>query len=430
MFQPVGGMDRIAHALYEQVRPAVRLRQPGHRDPPPRRRRADPARAGRAGVRRRLLHLHAAAEPAAAHPERLLAGQAGGDQRRRLSAERQGRLRSRRASGRRRGFTAGSAGPTGRTRICSIRRAAGMSDKGVLVAAYCAGWTGQDHPAEFTAMSHEDRFRICREVVERLHPGQVATARQAGHRRLGPDALVGRRRAGRARLGRQTPRAGALCRAAAPGRPDLLRRRASELRPLLAGRRRALGARGDAAAHRPGGGARGGLNAPVEAAMPPVETAWATCGGWYSFGTPPQGELHMLKRALIAFALALAAAARRRPGGAGRRRRRRWRRRGGRPTRSRSTRCGKPAEVLRLLGLKRGDRVLDYFTGTGYYAEIMARAVGPHGPRRRLEHADLRGQRPVRAALDGIRQRSPNVGLLRDARRPRCPSRRRASISC
>ena len=26
MFQPVGGMDRIANALYEQVKPAVRLR--------------------------------------------------------------------------------------------------------------------------------------------------------------------------------------------------------------------------------------------------------------------------------------------------------------------------------------------------------------------------------------------------------------------
>ena len=39
----------------------------------------------------------------------------------------------------------------------------------------------------------------------------------------------------------------------------------------------------------------------------------------------------------------------------------------------------RPAEVLRWLGLERGDRVLDYFTGTGYYAEIMARAVGPTG---------------------------------------------------
>ena len=39
----------------------------------------------------------------------------------------------------------------------------------------------------------------------------------------------------------------------------------------------------------------------------------------------------------------------------------------------------RPAEVLTWLGLERGDRVLDYFTGTGYYAEIMARAVGPQG---------------------------------------------------
>ena len=30
MLQPVGGMDRIAHAIYEQVKPAVRLRDPGH----------------------------------------------------------------------------------------------------------------------------------------------------------------------------------------------------------------------------------------------------------------------------------------------------------------------------------------------------------------------------------------------------------------
>src|SRR3954464_8423192 len=39
----------------------------------------------------------------------------------------------------------------------------------------------------------------------------------------------------------------------------------------------------------------------------------------------------------------------------------------------------KPAEVLRFMGLKRGDRVLDYFAGTGYYSEIMAKAVGPKG---------------------------------------------------
>src|SRR5829696_6416266 len=39
----------------------------------------------------------------------------------------------------------------------------------------------------------------------------------------------------------------------------------------------------------------------------------------------------------------------------------------------------KPVEVLGFMGLKKGDHVLDYFTGTGYYAEIMATAVGPEG---------------------------------------------------
>lgn len=39
----------------------------------------------------------------------------------------------------------------------------------------------------------------------------------------------------------------------------------------------------------------------------------------------------------------------------------------------------KPAEVLAFGGLQRGARALDLFTGSGYYGEIMARAVGPQG---------------------------------------------------
>ena len=39
----------------------------------------------------------------------------------------------------------------------------------------------------------------------------------------------------------------------------------------------------------------------------------------------------------------------------------------------------KPAEVLAFLGLERGDRALDLFTGSGYYADIIGRAVGPQG---------------------------------------------------
>ena len=71
----------------------------------------------------------------------------------------------------------------------------------------------------------------------------------------------------------------------------------------------------------------------------------------------------------------------------------------------------KPAEVLRWLGLERGDRVLDYFTGTGYYAEIMARAVGPTGSVTGWNSPGFGRSERVRTALAGIRERSPNTSF-------------------
>ena len=69
----------------------------------------------------------------------------------------------------------------------------------------------------------------------------------------------------------------------------------------------------------------------------------------------------------------------------------------------------RPAEVLRWLGLERGDRVLDYFTGTGYYAEIMARAVGPQGLVVGWNSPGFGTNERVRNALNGIHERSPNT---------------------
>jgi predicted methyltransferase len=69
----------------------------------------------------------------------------------------------------------------------------------------------------------------------------------------------------------------------------------------------------------------------------------------------------------------------------------------------------KPAEVLRFMGLRRGDRVLDYFTGSGYYAEIMARAVGPSGLVVGWNSAGFMRNERVRTALGEIHQRSPNT---------------------
>ncbi len=39
----------------------------------------------------------------------------------------------------------------------------------------------------------------------------------------------------------------------------------------------------------------------------------------------------------------------------------------------------KPVDVLRFFGLKKGDTVLDLFSGTAYYSEIAAAAVGSEG---------------------------------------------------
>jgi predicted methyltransferase len=69
----------------------------------------------------------------------------------------------------------------------------------------------------------------------------------------------------------------------------------------------------------------------------------------------------------------------------------------------------RPAEVLAFLGLRRGDRVLDYFTGTGYYADIMARAVGPRGLVVGWNGAGFMRNERVRAALDEIKGRNPNT---------------------
>ena len=69
----------------------------------------------------------------------------------------------------------------------------------------------------------------------------------------------------------------------------------------------------------------------------------------------------------------------------------------------------RPAEALRWLGLERGDRVLDYFTGSGYYAEIMARAVGPEGAVLGTNPPHFMGNERIRASLAGISERAPNA---------------------
>jgi predicted methyltransferase len=71
----------------------------------------------------------------------------------------------------------------------------------------------------------------------------------------------------------------------------------------------------------------------------------------------------------------------------------------------------KPVEVLRFMGLKKGDHVLDYFTGTGYYADIIAKAVGPTGHVVGWNSAGFARNERIANALKDIKARNPNTAF-------------------
>ena len=71
----------------------------------------------------------------------------------------------------------------------------------------------------------------------------------------------------------------------------------------------------------------------------------------------------------------------------------------------------RPAEILAFMGLERGDRALDLFTGTGYYAEIMGRAVGPAGSVLAWQPLNFHNE-ASRTRLAELHARTPNVAVL------------------
>jgi predicted methyltransferase len=84
----------------------------------------------------------------------------------------------------------------------------------------------------------------------------------------------------------------------------------------------------------------------------------------------------------------------------------------GRPAEAIALDAGRrPAEVLRFAGLRRGDRALDLFTGSGYFAEIMGRAVGPTGSVLAWEPTNFINDRS-RQGLAELRARTPNVAVM------------------
>ncbi len=168
MFQPVGGMDRIAHAIYEQVKPSVRLGTPVTAI----RRRGDGVRIEHGGgavdadycICTLPVHLlewipadFSPAKRAAIKGISYVPGvKVAWETPRFWEAE----------------GIYGGVGWTDRLNENLIYPSGDWhAQGGVLVTAHCVGWTSNDHPQQFTAMSHSERFRVCRDSVEALHPG-------------------------------------------------------------------------------------------------------------------------------------------------------------------------------------------------------------------------------------------------------------------
>ena len=172
MLQPVGGMDRIAEAIYATVKPSVRLRSPV-------------TAIRRSGNRVRIEHgpgrnAIEADFAVVTLPANLLQ-RIPNDFSRAKKAALKGitYLPSVKVA-----FEAprfwetdnhlyGGLAWTDRLNENVIYPSDGFhSSKGVLVAAYVAGWTNPDNPQRFASLSDSERLRISRESIEALHPGK------------------------------------------------------------------------------------------------------------------------------------------------------------------------------------------------------------------------------------------------------------------
>jgi monoamine oxidase len=170
MLQPVGGMDRIAHALYEQVRADVRLESPVtairrrgngvriHHGPGDRVFDADFCICTLGlNLLQRIPSDFSPAKQAAIRDVLYLASVKVGFESPRFWEEE--------------GIYGGIGWTDQPNENLLYPSGHWHADKGILVAAYCANWTG-NHLEAFAAMPHEQRFQICRDVVERHAPGQ------------------------------------------------------------------------------------------------------------------------------------------------------------------------------------------------------------------------------------------------------------------
>jgi monoamine oxidase len=178
MLQPVGGMDRIARAIYGQVKPLVQLRSP-----------VTAIRRSGHGVR--IEHGPGKQITEADHCICTLGANLLAKIPNDFSPAKNSALKSvQYLPSVKVAFEAprfwetddnifGGLAWTDRANENVIYPSNGFgAQKGVLVAAYVAGWTNQDNPQKFAAYSNEERLRVSRDSIEALHPGRSKLLRK------------------------------------------------------------------------------------------------------------------------------------------------------------------------------------------------------------------------------------------------------------
>ncbi|KKC27779.1 class I SAM-dependent methyltransferase [Sphingomonas sp. SRS2] len=86
----------------------------------------------------------------------------------------------------------------------------------------------------------------------------------------------------------------------------------------------------------------------------------------------------------------------------------------GRPAKATQLDAGrKPAEVLAFLGLKPGMAAADIMTGSGYWAEIMANAVGPKGKVTAYEPQQFYNDPDEQKVWKVLTERRPDIDFVR-----------------
>ena len=172
MLQPVGGMDRIPLALFEQVKPAVRLGTPVTAI-----RRAGNRVRVEHGQGRQMTEADFAVVTLPAHLLERIPNDFSPAKKAALKGVNY--LPSVKVA-----FEAprfwesddhiyGGLAWTDRATENVIYPSESFgAPKGVLVAAYVAGWTNQDNPQKFAAYSDAERLRVSRDSIEALHPGK------------------------------------------------------------------------------------------------------------------------------------------------------------------------------------------------------------------------------------------------------------------